>query len=343
METDGWDPRCMWPTGLVPPVVRDPSGQRGPTRGQAQRGRWRRVARAHYVPVDAPRCVEQRIVEEAVRLDGRGAVTGWASLRAHGAAYFEGCAGDSDAPLPVPLISPRQLSDTTASCSSRASLPEDEVVIVHGIRCTRVERALSDEIERIGEIREAVVAIDMACAARVTSLRRLRIYAHARLRGARRDHLLSAVSLADENSRSPQETRMRLVWMLDAQLPRPVCNPIVYTLSGDVIGSPDILDPASGVAGEYDGAVHRSRSRHRRDVERGERFRRQDIETFTIVGGDSTQTQVERMRAAHARSVQNGERPRTWTLTPPPGAWVPATIPLDQELDARHPWPPQFE
>jgi len=203
-------------------------------------------------------------------------------------------------------------------------------------------RPNADEIERIGEIREAVVAIDMTCAARITSLRRLRAYARRRLRGARRAHMLAALALADESSRSPQETHLRLVWMLDARLPRPVCNPIVYSLTGDVIGSPDLLDVESGVGGEYDGAAHRTRARHRRDVERAEKFRTYDVETYTVVAGDSVPTQVARMRAAHERSRQHRDRPRRWTLTPPPGAWVPATIPLDHELDARQPWPPGF-
>ena len=269
-------------------------------------------------------------------------MTGWAALRVQGAAYFDGYAPDGRVRLPVPLLSPRQLGETSTSTASRARLRNDEVVIVHGIPCARVERALSDEIERIGEIREAVVAIDMACAARLTSLRRLRAYARRRLRGARRSHLLSALDLADERSRSPQETRMRLVWMLDAGLPRPVCNPIVYSLAGDVLGCPDIFDPESGVGGEYDGTAHRSRDRHRRDVERGDRFRTCDIETFTIVAGDTKGTQVARMRAAHERASSHSDRPRRWTIVPPPGAWTPATVPLDEELNATDPWPPGF-
>lgn len=342
MEEQGWEPRCTWPDGLVTPARVDPSGRTGPTRGQAQRGRWRRVAPELYVPVDAPGRVEQRIVEQAGRLEGGGAVTGWAALRVQGAAYFDGCERVGSAPLPVPLLSPRQLVDTPSSTASRARLHDDEVVVVHGIRCTRPERALSDEIERIGEIRGAVVAVDMACAARLTSLRRLRHYARRRLRGAPRAHLLAALDLADEHSRSPQETRMRLVWMLDARLPRPLCNPIVYSLDGDVLGCPDLLDPGSGTAGEYDGAAHRSRARHRRDVERGDRFSGHGIETFTIVAGDSVATQVSRMRAAHERARQHLDRPRRWTSVPPPGAWIPASIDLDDELDRTIPWPPEF-
>lgn len=205
VDTNGWDPSCAWPRGLVAPVPVDPSGQRGPTRGQAQRGRWRRVAPERYVPADARDCVEQRILEQAVRVDTEGAVTGWASLRAQGAAYFDGSARDGSR-LPVPLLSSRQLASTSSSSASRARLRSDEVVVAQGIRCARAERAVSDEIKRIGELREAVVAVDMACAARVTSLLRLRRYAEHRLRGAR-------MRAAYDRARRRTEDRRR--WTLD--------------------------------------------------------------------------------------------------------------------------------
>ncbi|MFD0806573.1 hypothetical protein ACFQ0K_10795 [Nocardioides caeni] len=53
--------------GLVRPVRLDPSGVRGPTRGQARnRSRYRRSSFGFYVPATADRGnVEQRIVEAA--------------------------------------------------------------------------------------------------------------------------------------------------------------------------------------------------------------------------------------------------------------------------------------
>ena len=37
--------------------------------------------------------------------------------------------------------------------------------MIHGIRCTTVERALYYEMQRIGEVREMAVAVGLACAA----------------------------------------------------------------------------------------------------------------------------------------------------------------------------------
>lgn len=102
----------------------------------------------------------------------------------------------------------------------RDRLSPDDVVVRHGLRTTRVERALFDAM-RCEDLREAVVAMDMAAAADLVSVRRMRhhVSTHAGTRGARR--VTRALSLANEHSRSPNESRMRLVWVLDAGLPPP--------------------------------------------------------------------------------------------------------------------------
>ena len=74
---DQWRPRCATPRALVVPVPIDPDGYHGPTRGQAAGPRWRRTSPGLYVPVEASRSVEQRIVEAAGHLPPGGMVTGW--------------------------------------------------------------------------------------------------------------------------------------------------------------------------------------------------------------------------------------------------------------------------
>src|SRR5687768_17306817 len=81
-----FEPRCSPPEELFLPRRVDPTGARGPTRGQAAGAGWRRVGPDAYVPASAdPTVPEQRIVEATAHLDERGAVTGWAALRAAGA------------------------------------------------------------------------------------------------------------------------------------------------------------------------------------------------------------------------------------------------------------------
>lgn len=128
---------------------------------------------------------------------------------------------------------------------------------------------------------------------------------------------------------------MRLVWVLDGGWPRPRCNPTVYTVDGDILGRPDLLDPIAGVAGEYDGALHRTRARHRSDVERAERFLRVGLESFVVVAGDSVTEQLSRMESAYARARSHAPGRRRWTLDPPSWAPVPPHMSLDEELDLR--------
>ena len=82
MDEDRWLPRSVRPPGLVRPAPLDPTGRRGPTRGQAAGPRYRQTSAGLYVPaaVDGG-VVEQRIVEQASRIRSYGAVTAWAALR----------------------------------------------------------------------------------------------------------------------------------------------------------------------------------------------------------------------------------------------------------------------
>lgn len=315
---------------LVRPARLDATGKSGPTRHQARRGRWRQTTYGFHVPAETDSSVlEQFILEQSMRLQGQGVVTGWAALRLHGAGYCDGMLGGVR--QPVPLVSPRQLTGSAEIEARRDRIDAAEVVEIAGVRCATVPRAAVDELMRLDDDRERIVLLDMLLAARLTSPKRLRACA-AGLRGQRRRRLLAALADADERSLSPQESRMRLVWCRDAGLPRPQCNRLVYDLTGNVVGKPDLLDLEAGVVGEYDGADHRERERHRVDTRRTEAFRRVGLECFTVVAGDSTAEQVDRMMSARARALSD-RRPRRWTIVPPPGAWIPREPNLDAELD----------
>ncbi len=80
--------------------------------------------------------------------------------------------------------------------------------------------------------------------------------------------------LADPMAASPQESWLRLVW-LQAGLPMPLVNVPVFDRDGVFVGKPDLLDPASGLAGEYEGDQHRTdATQWRTDVGRYRRFER---------------------------------------------------------------------
>ncbi|WP_457109696.1 hypothetical protein [Marmoricola sp. URHA0025 HA25] len=119
---------------------------------------------------------------------------------------------------------------------------------------------------------------------------------------------------------SPNETRLRLIWRLDAGLPPPRCNWPVADDDGSFIGRPDLLSEDLAVVGEYDGAEHRTRDRHRVDVRRDDLFRRCGLEPFRVVGADLDDVAlvVDRIRAAVRRAADSAT-PRTWRIRRDPG------------------------
>lgn len=332
---DDWRPRCTPPSDLVAPVPIDRSGQEGPTRHQARRGRWERTGYNLYVPAGTDRTrVEQRIIEQAGRVAAAGAVTGWAALRIWGAAFFDGTTNGGPPLLPVPLASPHHLCTTHASTASRAVV--GSVWTVAGVRVVSPWHALHAELLRIGAAtigdptRAMVAAIDMACAAPVTSLHRFGRCLDDR--GSASRAVRAALELATEHAASPPEVGMRLTWTLDAGWPQPLVNRDVFALDGGFLGRPDLLDPETGVFGEYDGAHHRDRERHRSDVARLDRLQQHGLEGFVIVAGDGAEVQLDRMADARMRALRRPASDRRWTLEPPDRR--PPAFTADEMLDA---------
>lgn len=333
-EISEFSPTCRLPAGLVLPVRLDPEGRTGPTRGQAQGPRWVSVGSGRHRSADAPAVVEQRILDEAVRLGSRGAVTGWAALRMRGAAFFDGL-GRGGAVLPVPVRTPdRHLRADPGLDVIRGDAGRRTDVIA-GVRVASPEQALLDHVRSEPDDRELVVALDMAFAARTTSRRRVKEFLATRSRARGVARLRHALDLAHELSRSPGEPRLRLVWVLDAGRPLPLCNRPIFDLDGKHLGTPDLFDPEAGVVGEYNGSIHRRSAAARRDAERDDHFRRHGLETCAVVGSDvhDVARVVERIDATYARALWRSGPDRTWTLTPPPG-W-PGEVSVDEELDHR--------
>ncbi len=294
----------------------------GPTRSQvADRRWWRSSSRGWHVPTYVDDSVpEQRILEQSVRLPDGGAVTGWAAARLHGAAFFDGLDRDGTTRLPVPLAlgrSGRIRADDRVVLTYHA-LPPAETVIRHGIRAVTPERAVVDHLRLVDDPREVVVALDMLAAAAVVSPEQVATYARA-LASGERAALDRAVSLASEHSRSPNETRLRLIAELDAGLPRLLVNCPVHDLAGRLLGIADLLDVEAGLAIESDGAEHRTATRHTRDVAKDEAFRRVGLEMARITGTDlhDVPLVVDRLTHARARAGFAPAAQRRWVARPP--------------------------
>jgi hypothetical protein len=322
MKRDHWRPRISPPTGLVLPVRVDSSGTIGPTRSQAQTPRWRRVAHGWYVDAAArPDTVEQHILEQASRLPPNGAVSGWASLRWRGAGFFDGLDMAGQRMLPVPLVMGvnGNLRPGPEVELSWEQLTPAEREMVRSLPCTTVRRSLFDEIRRAGDVRSGVVAADMAIAAGLITEEQLGEYVQLRPAWTGVPLVRKVLPLIDGLSVSPQESRLRLVWMLDAGLPRPRVNPTLVSLNGEFLGRPDLLDLESGLVGEYDGADHLVADRRRIDRAREERFRDHGLESVVVVRGElrSPDAVARRIRSGYQRA-RTSRRDRRWKVIDSP-------------------------
>lgn len=306
--------------GLVAPVAVGGTG--GPTRGQARGPRWRRSSRGLVVPAEVELTPEQRTVEAAAVLRDGDAVTGWAALRWERAVWFDGTAG-GHVLRDVPLVAARHLVAQPGFSVSQEFLAPRDVTVVDGVPLTSRVRSTVFEMRYAAGVGAAVVALDMACYADLVSLDEVAAYLAAVGPVTGIQQARDALAEADENSWSPRETWMRGVWTRYAGLPRPLCNRPVFTLDGQHVGTPDLIDPELGLLGQYNGFDHLSLVGVSKDIRQEAAYRALGLEPVTMTGADWASLEGFSRRLLEARrraSARTGER--EWTLEPP-AWWTP--------------------
>lgn len=335
MSAGGSRIRCMTPhhaatrRGIVAPVGDGHSG--GPTFAQARGPNWRRTSRGLYVPaaVDG-HSLQQRIAEAAAAMPAEAGIAGWAALSWLGDRWSNGPRGTTTAHAPIPIAvgHNRNMRPQPGLRISEEWLAAGDLTVVDGIGITRAERALCFEARHATSLFEAVRAIDTACSADLCSLEELAAYASLHLTARRKvPKFWRAIVLADENVWSPPESSMRLVWQVMSGFPRPLTNVPIFDLHGNHLLTPDLLDSAAGVAGEYDGALHLQDRTRRRDLDREAIYRDHDIELVTMMATDGHDVRNFQQRLASAyRRARNrpGTAQRTWTTTRP-ASWPDTT------------------
>ena len=311
--------------GIVAPVRRDLSGITGPTDSQTKSSEWRRSSRGLYVPshVDAD-AVGQRIVEAAAVLPGYGGVTGWAALAWLGARWFEGLTGRGERRPVVLACGGDDIRPQPGIAPSAERLSPADLTTHHGLRITTAVRAVVFEMRYAASERFAVTALDMAAFGDLVSRDEAAAYVAGLNGWTGVPRARGALPLSDENSWSPREVLMRLVWTRSAGRPRPLCNVPIFDLQGRHVGTPDLFDPVAGVIGEYDGSMHLLGAQRAKDIRREAVFRSHQLETVTMVAADGADTSgfVQRLHAAYARASWLPESERTWTISPPDW-WIP--------------------
>ncbi|MCL8024610.1 hypothetical protein [Nocardioides bruguierae] len=212
----------------------------------------------------------------------------------------------------------------------RHSLATTEHSFSSGLAVTTPERAVLDEARVLDSDRELVVGIDMAQAAAVTTVERLSTMLAATPVRAGRDsgpqRLRRLLDLVVPDSWSPGETRLRLVWEVEAARPRPWRNQRIVDASGTTVAVVDLLDAQAGVVGEYDGAPHRTSAQHRRDVQRQRDLERLGFVVVSAVASDVASGAMRRRLAADVRRAvaraRGPEPARRWVAGPGRPPWV---------------------
>ncbi len=308
--------------GLVRPVAQDPRGLDGPTPGQARGPRWRTTSRGLAVPASVEPTAEQRTLEASVVLHDEDAVTGWAALNWLGGTWFTG-SGDGNRVRDVALVARRHLVAQPGFTVSQEYLAPREITVVDGVPVTRAVRSVAFEMRYAPSLGAAVVALDMACFSDLISIAEVAAYVESLGPVTGIQQARDAVVEADENSWSPQETRMRGVWTRRAGLAKPRCNTPVFTLDGRHVGTPDVIGPELGLIAQYNGSGHLSLAGAATDIKAEAAYRDLGLETVTMVASDWTDLDdfIVRLCAA-ARRARASSGPRGWTIEPPPW-WTP--------------------
>ena len=306
--------------GLIVPAAIDDNGELGPTPYEARLAGFRRTSRGLFVPSEiSAETPEQRIVEAWAAVgDAKGiaALTGWAALRWLGATWFDGTLDAEGAVLPVDVVTTTRLRPQPGIAVTECRVDLDTLLEHDGITITDPWTSVAFLARRAADLPRAVVAIEMAAYDDLVSVAEMvaDLDRHSGLPGV--NQLRDALELADENSGSPQEPLMKLSWMLDAGLPRPLGNVPIFWKDGRHLATPDLFDPVAGVIGEYDGAVHLKQ--RKRDRDREELLRDAGLEYFTVLAGDlGTKAAVRRMQSARQRARFEEPTSRRWTLDPP--------------------------
>lgn len=265
----------------------------------------------------------QRALTAAALLPAEAALTGWAAGCLAGVPELDGLAPNGLDPLPVILgLQPRQRVRRGASVRVlRSRLDPSDVTQVDGISVTVPVRAAFD-IARTSPLEPAVVALDVLARGRPDFLAEVLSYAAERPRWLGVPNVRRAVALATYRSRSPGETRLRLLWRLECHLPEPEVNPTILGSDGQLLGIGDLLDPALGMVGEYDGSAHRQIDQHADDNAREEGLEGAGLivvrATSLDLGPRRARTRA-RIRAAAQRAARtSGQQSWIWRSGPLP-------------------------
>lgn len=211
--------------------------------------RWHRpLFRGVYAPKDSIVTLRDRAMAAWLATGRQAVVTGVAASGLHGANWV-------DPDITIELISPRHARPQPGLVVRQESFAPDEVTMVSGIPVA-VRARVAFDLGRHLVRGEAVARMDALMRNQVFSTEDVLILAkrYPGVRGLRQ--LTDVLPLIDGGAASPQETRLRLLY-IDAGLPCPTTQ--VPVLKGwEPVRILDLGWEHFRVGSEYDGDVHRT-------------------------------------------------------------------------------------
>lgn len=277
--------------------------------------------------------LQLRVSDAAGLLTPGCALGGWTSLWVQGNAMFDGIdVVGNDRDVLIHCLQGSQLRRRPGIRPSEGALFSDELLSFENYDVSTMARAVYDEMRTAANLRAAVVALDMAISTTtgmphttLTAVCKV-VDSHHKTRGITQAR--KALGLASTRSASPWEVRTRLIAELDADLMGLLVNAPVFGLDGSLLGIADLLDPATGLVIESDGAGHREVAAHSADNIREEKFERALMVVVRVTAFE------HRDRYGMARRMRDAQRDAKampddrWTLEKPDWwwTWPPALV-----------------
>ena len=185
----------------------------------------------------------------------------------------------------------------------RCDLPASHREIRDGLPIASAAWTIVELAEHLSLI-DLVIVIDCALHRGETSIERIRATMRKGRRGVR--VLRRALDLADGRSESPWETLLRLVHVLSGIPVTPQHE--LRDDSGEIVYRLDLLIRGTRRAPEFDGAMHRTRDGHRRDLRREKLLQRHGIERFGYCAPE--------LRDESATIIRDAEAALGWSHDP---------------------------
>jgi hypothetical protein len=248
--------------------------------------RWYRpIFRDVYIPKRVEPSLRDRTVGAWLWSRRRAVVAGAAASALHGAAWV-------DADIPIELIAPSARPQRGLLVRNE-SLADGEITRVAGLPVTSRARTAFDLGRHLGR-GEAVARLDALMRSRIFSTEDVLLLAK-RYRGVRGlRQLREVLPLVDGGAASPQETRLRLLF-IDAGLPIPTTQFPIVEGRGKLVRVVDMAWEEFMVAAEYDGDQHRtSRSQYVKDMRVLRKLARMGWIVIRVIKEDRDDDIVER-------------------------------------------------